>query len=114
MEDMEGRRMVSGLKCSSNTVNYPGKAWSQIFTIAILSNIVTNTNEYDELHCPNWVHFTNTDLTEFISILFITAIQKIKYRTRNWWSQDPLWGNKIFHKIMSGKQLHRFLRYLHV
>jgi len=107
-------RNKSCLKTSINTVNSPIKAWRYIFTQGIWNKIVQYTNDYGNAKCSNWIDITVNDLTDFISILFITSIQKRKDKPSNWWSNDPYYEIPVVKKIMTGKKFHMILRYLHV
>ena len=103
-----------GLKISKNTVNSPMKAWSYIFTPTLLSKIIGYTNQYGQEKCSKWIDINVGDLKDFISILFLSAIQKRKDKPSNWWCEDPLMEMPIAKNIMSGKKFHMMLRYLHV
>ena len=62
----------TGLQCAESSVNSPNKAWRQIFTNSILDKIVSYTNLYGEERCKDWVVVTRQDITDFVSILFIS------------------------------------------
>ena len=64
----------TGLQCSVNSVNSPGKAWRQIFTHSILDKIVAYTNDYGLDRCKGWTPINRQDLLDFISILFISKL----------------------------------------
>ena len=72
------------------------------------------TNEYGGVVSKNWDNISQKDILNFISILFISSIQKRKDKTSNWFSNDPLVENPIMKRIMTGKEFHTILRYLHV
>jgi hypothetical protein len=110
----EDDNVHTGLLCSKNSVNSPLKSWRQVFTSSILDKIVKYTNEYGQSKCATWDTITRTDLTDFISILFVSSIQKRKDKSSNWWSENPTLESPVIKKIMSGRKFHTILRYLHV
>jgi hypothetical protein len=61
----DGSTTRVGVQCSTNSVNSPLKAWSQIFTVSILNKLVQYTNDYGSVKCKSWVNITRTDLTDF-------------------------------------------------
>jgi Transposase IS4 len=84
-----------GVQCSTNSVNSPIKAWSQIFTVLILNRIVQYTNDYGSVKCKDWVNITRSDITDFFCVLFISSIQKRKDPPSNWWSNNVLLESTI-------------------
>jgi DNA polymerase III epsilon subunit-like protein len=104
----------TGVQCSENSINSPLKSWRAIFTTSILERIVQYTNEYGSAKDENWTNITRTDLTDFISVLFVSSIQKRKDRTTQWFSNDVLYENGVIKRIMSGRKFHTILRFLHV
>ncbi len=102
-----------GLQYSPNTVNSPMKAWRAIFTFFIIDKIVGYTNDYGKEKVNSWSDIDRKDFTDFISILFISAIQKRKDKISNWWSDDPLLENVVAKRIMTGRHFHQMLRFLH-
>jgi hypothetical protein len=61
-------------------------------TNSILETIVDYSNEYGKLQVgTDFYHkITKGDLLDFISVLFVSSIQKRKDKISNWWSEDPL------------------------
>ena len=106
-------RIKSGLQCSPSSVNTPSKAWRQIFTNSILDKIVGYTNEYGEATAKTWTTVCRSDLIDFISILFLSSIQKRKDKPSNWFSNNPLLEFPAAKKITSGRKFLTMLRYLH-
>ena len=102
-----------GLQSSKNTVNSPMKAWRQVFTNSILDRIVKYTNEYGDCKLNSWTNIDRTDLTDFISVLFISSIQKRKDRSSHWWSDNPLLESPVIKRLMTGRKFHTILRFLH-
>ena len=94
-------------------VNTPIRAWRQIFTRGILNKIVNYTNEYGERHCKTWSDISRKDLEAFIAILFLSGVQKQKDKTSHWFSNNPILENPVMKRIMTGRQFHLILRYLH-
>ncbi len=80
----------------------------------ILNTIVKYTNNSGSTYCKDWNDLCKTDITDFISILFIASIQKRKDKSTHWFSEDPMLENPIVKKIMSGKKIHKLLRFLHI
>lgn len=105
---------TTGLRCASMTVNTPIRAWKSIFTDSLLKKIVGYTNEYGEANCPDWEPVSVLDVTDFISCLFISGIQKRKDQPYNWFSKDPVRENAVMKKITTGRQFHKMMRYLHL
>ncbi len=105
--------LLVGLKCSSNSVNSPPKAWNAIFTRSLIQRIVDYTNDYGNDKAPSWKDVDRSDFINFICILFISGVQKRKDRISNWWSDNPLLENPIVKRIMTGREFHTMLRYLH-
>ena len=99
----------AGLKYSASNFNTPIRAWRQIFTNYLLNMIVKYTNDYGEVHCKDWVSIDQNDLLDFITILFLTSIQKRKDKPSNWFSSDPVLECPQAKRIMSGKQFSRLL-----
>ena len=95
-------------------MNTPAKAWRQVFTSNLLNKIVAYTNEYGSEHAKEWVDIDRSDLTDFISVLFIAGIQKRKDPPTNWFSSCLVENNPVIQSIMSGKKFLTILRYLHV
>ena len=50
---------------------------------------------------------------DFISILFLAAVQKRKDKPGNWFSNDPIFELPLAKKITSGRKFLTMLRYLH-
>jgi hypothetical protein len=67
-----------GLKISTSSINSPIKAWGYIFIPYILHKIVDYTNQYGNAKCKKWVGITESDITDFIAVLFIVSIQKLR------------------------------------
>jgi Transposase IS4 len=103
-----------GVQCSENSINSPLKAWRQVFTNSIITKMVKHTNIYGAAKAKDWCNITNTDLTDFFSVLFIASVQKRKDRTSNWWCDHPLLENVTVKKVMSGRWFHSILWFLHV
>ena len=61
-----------------------------------------------------WDKINEDDMLRFICICFISAIQKRKDKSSNWFSNDPILENPIMKRIMNGKKFHNIIRYLHV
>ena len=108
-----GSSVVVGLQCHPMDVNTPIRAWRQIFTRGILDKLVKYTNEYGARHCKTWSDISRKDIEAFIAVLFVSRIQKRKDKTSNWFSNNPLLENPVMKRIMSGRQFHTILRYLH-
>ena len=107
-------KIRSGLQCSKSSVNSPGKAWKAIFTNSILDKIVSYTNEYGEAMAKHWMtKVTRSDLMDFISILFLSSIQKRKDKPSNWFSNNPIFESHAAKSITSGRKFLTMLRYLH-
>ena len=106
-------KIRTGLQCSKNSVNSPGKAWRAVFTNFILDKIVAYTNEYGDAMANRWTPVTRNDLMDFISILFLAAVQKRKDKPGNWFSNDPIFELPLAKKITSGRKFLTMLRYLH-
>jgi hypothetical protein len=83
-----------GVQCSTNSVNSPSKAWSQIFTVSILNRIVQYTNDYGSVKCKDWVNITRSDITDFFVYYLLHRFRKEKIhhliggRTMCFWSQQ--------------------------
>ena len=103
-----------GVQVAFNSVKSVMKSWRYIFTDHILNKIVKYTNDYGGTYCKDWNDLCKTDITDFVSILFIASIQKRKDKSTHWFSEDPMLENTIVKKIMSGNKFHKLLRYLHV
>ena len=79
----------------------------------IIDKIVSYTNDYGDSKSDSWTDISRTDLTDFISVLFISSVQKRKDRISNWWSDNPLLENVAAKRIMSGRKFYTILRFLH-
>ena len=107
------QRKTTGLQCSPVDVATPAKAWRYLFTKSMLEKIVKYTNEYGVLHAKKWVDINRKDLESFLSILFISGIQKRKDKPSNWFSDNSLLENPVMKNIMSGRKFTMMMRYLH-
>ena len=72
------------------------------------------TNEYGNAKSKSWVDIDRDDLMDFISVLFISGIQKRKDTPSFWFSNDPIRSNPVMKSIMTGRKFNTMLRYLHV
>jgi DNA polymerase III epsilon subunit-like protein len=107
------QRKTTGLQCSPVDVTSPARAWRFLFTKSMLDKIVKYTNEYGLLHAKKWVDISRKDLESFLSILFISGIQKRKDKPSNWFSDNRLLENPVMKTIMSGRKFSTMMRYLH-
>jgi DNA polymerase III epsilon subunit-like protein len=102
-----------GLQCSYNSVNSPLKSWRAIFTNSLLDKIVSYTNDYGRSKLESWTDINRGDLTDFISVLFVSGVQKRKDKVSNWWTDNPILENTPVKRIMTGRKFHTILRFLH-
>lgn len=92
----------TGLQVSPVQANSPMKAWRLMFTNNILDKITRYTNRYGELQCNDWQPIDRTDVTDFISVLFLMSIQRRKDKPANWFSNNPLLACPVAKKITTG------------
>lgn len=105
---------TNGIQCAVGSINLPMKAWTEIFTYAILEKIVKYTNEYGEMKDKNWETINHSNLIDFIAVLFVSEIQKRKDRVSNWWSNNPLQENVVMKCITRAYKFMKMMRLLHV
>jgi hypothetical protein len=104
----DGELRVGSIVMKSSA-NSPMMAWKLLMTNAILESIVDYSNEYGKLQVGTdfYNKITKGDLLDFISVLFISSIQKRKDKISNWWSDDPLKENPIVKKKLVVKAFAR-------
>jgi Transposase IS4 len=108
--------IVTGMKVLKTSTNSPAKAWRLIMTTTILEKIVEYSNDYGKLSIGtgSFTEISQSDIIDFICVLFVSSIQKRKDKVANWWSDNPLKENPVVKQIMTGRQFSHVLRFLHV